>query len=168
MMDPIIPIKRREKSSDQVHPKTRFIQSATCTAVLRKARLVALKEQIRKGLYCIGGKKVADALMRETILDEMLLRYGDALTIENVPAQMPTPVEPFDQGLRFFSKITVERFDRPLHTLWQVIGWGQNGERYTLAVCLKETIASAMRAGLLKRCQRDLPAPKRIEVGTSC
>jgi anti-sigma28 factor (negative regulator of flagellin synthesis) len=159
-------IKRREKNPQQLQfrPKTGFAQSATFMSVLRKARLVALKEQIRKGAYRIGGKKVADALIRETMLDEMLLRYADVLTIEEVPTEVPAPVEPFDQGLRFFSKITVERFDRPLHTLWQVIGWGQNGERYTLAVCLKETVANAMRSGLMKKCQPDLCPPKRVEV----
>jgi hypothetical protein len=161
-----ISIKRREKSPGQLQfrPKTGFAQSATCMSVLRKARLVALKEQIRKGVYRIGGKKVADALLRETILDEMLLRYADVLTIDDVPAQALPQAEPCEQGLRFFSKITVERYDRPLHTLWQVIGWGQNGERYTLAVCLKETIANAMRSGLLKRCKTDLGELQRVEV----
>jgi anti-sigma-28 factor FlgM len=139
-------------------------QSVTCMTVLRKARIVALKEQIRKGAYRIGGKKVADALMRETLLNEMLLRYADVLTIEDVPTYVPASAEPFEEGLRFFSKITVERYDRPLHTLWQVIGWGQNGERYTLAVCLKETVANDMRSGLLKRCRTDLAGPKRVEV----
>jgi anti-sigma-28 factor FlgM len=165
----IEPIKLRGNGSDplRLRPKSLLAQSVTCTTVLRRARLVAIKEQIRKGAYQVAGKKVADALIRETLLDSMLTRHAGVLSIDDVPAHMPTPVASGEDRLRFFSRITVERIERPLQTLWQVIGWGQNGERYTLAVCLKESIANAMHFGLLKRCPQELPASRKSQSGVA-
>lgn len=115
---------------------------------LRMMRILNLKERSMNGNYEIDAATVAEALVREAVIDAAAttIRKEDRISEKRASTGCSRPVR-----IAGYTNITIERSNSSKHALWHVVGWTTDVQRSTLAVTLRQDIAEDLRQRMLRK-----------------
>jgi anti-sigma28 factor (negative regulator of flagellin synthesis) len=115
---------------------------------LRMMRILNLKERCMDGDYQIDVATVAEALVREAVIDAA----ATAITNEDKISQKRAPKsDSRPHRVSAYAHITIERSNSSKHALWHVVGWTTELHRSTLAVTLRQDIAEHLRQRMMRK-----------------